>query len=144
MPDFSGLRVLLVEDEAAVALLLEDMLEELGCEVAASVARLSKGFDAVEKGQFHLAVLDVNVNGEQVFPLARLLSERGIPFVFSTGYGAAALPADLANRPVVPKPFSISDLRRSIAAAFDEQPACGGDARASGNHLKGDVHGPPG
>jgi two-component SAPR family response regulator len=118
MRDLSGLRVLVVEDEGPIALLIEDMLDELGCNVVASVARLTKAFETAENKEVEFAVLDVNVNGEQIFPFARLLSERGVPFIFSTGYGAAGLPPDLANRPVVAKPFSLSELSRSIAAAM--------------------------
>lgn len=119
MGEFAGLGVLLVEDEGGVALLLEDMLEELGCEVAASVARISRALEAVRSQSFDFAVLDVNVGGETSFDLARMLLERGTPVVFSTGYGATGLPADLASCPVVTKPFTLESLHRKIRECMD-------------------------
>lgn len=118
MDDLSGLRVLLVEDEGGVALLIEDMLEDLGCEVVASAARLSRAYEALQSQPLDLVVLDVNVAGEASFDFARLLVERGIPFVFSTGYGGGGLPADFQNRPVLAKPFKLSDLHHVIAATL--------------------------
>ncbi|MCO6418074.1 response regulator [Siccirubricoccus sp. KC 17139] len=121
MDDFPGLRVLLVEDEGGVALLLEDMLEELGCVVVASAARLAHAYEAVQAKLLDLVVLDVNVAGEASFDLARMLVQRGIPFVFSTGYGSSGLPADLRNQLVLAKPFGLPDLRQSIAAALPKR-----------------------
>ena len=118
MAEFAELRVLLVEDEGGVALLLEAMLEELGCEIANSVARVARAFEAVEAGAFDLAVLDVNVGGETSFDLARLLIERRTPIVFSTGYGASGLPEDLRSLPVLSKPFSLEGLRSAIREAL--------------------------
>lgn len=115
MADLAGTRVLLVEDEGAVALLLESMLEDLGCEIVASAGRIPRALQAVRELQFDLAVLDVNVAGETSFELARLLAERGIPFIFSTGYGSAGLPEDLGERPVLSKPFALEDLRRRLS-----------------------------
>ncbi|HYC97459.1 response regulator [Brevundimonas sp.] len=114
MTEVTRVRVLLVEDEGGIALLLEDMLEELGCEIVASVARISGALDVAASQAFDLAVLDVNVAGETSFDLARLLLERGTPFVFSTGYGATGLPADLASCPVLSKPFTLENLRQKI------------------------------
>lgn len=123
MGDLSGLRVLLVEDEGGVALLIEDMLEDLGCEVVASAARLSRAYEALRSQPIDLAVLDVNLAGEASFDLARMLVERNIPFVFSTGYGGGGLPADLQNQPVIAKPFNQSELQRVIAAALARGPS---------------------
>ena len=114
MSEVVGRRVLLVEDEGGVALLLEDMLEELGWEIAASVARVPRAMDAVRAQSFDLAILDVNVAGETSFDLARILLGRGTPLVFSTGYGASGLPADLASCPVLSKPFTRDKLQRAI------------------------------
>lgn len=116
MTGLAGLRVLIVEDEGLVALMLEDLLEELGCVVAASVARLEAAWSAIEAARFELAVLDVNVAGETSFNLARELVQRGVPFVFSTGYGAAGLPADLQNQRVLTKPFDRDALRAAATA----------------------------
>jgi DNA-binding response OmpR family regulator len=114
MNKLSNVRVLVVEDDAAIAMLIEDMLDELGYEIGASVARLAKAFEVLDSLDFDVAILDVNVDGEPVFPLARRLSEQGKPIVFSTGYGRAGLPAEFANYPVLAKPFSMSELQRVL------------------------------
>jgi CheY-like chemotaxis protein len=119
MTDLAGLRALVVEDEAAVALLIEDMLSELGCEVIASVARLAKACVVARTSVFDFAVLDLNLAGEPAFPVADILRERQIPFVFSTGYGTKGLPADYAGYPALAKPFVIAELRRQIVRALD-------------------------
>ena len=99
MSPLAGTRVLVVEDEGAIALLIEEMLEEFGCEVVASVARLAAACEIAGSVQVDLAILDVNLAGERVFPVADILRERQIPFLFSTGYGAIGLPAEYAARP---------------------------------------------
>jgi CheY-like chemotaxis protein len=115
-----GLRVLLVEDEGGVALLIEDMLADLGCEVVASAARLSRAYEALQSQELDLVVLDINVAGETSFDFGRMLAKRGIAFVFSTGYGSVGLPADLQNLPVLTKPFKLADLRQLIAATLPQ------------------------
>src|ERR1051325_3229252 len=103
---FSGLRALLVEDEGSIALMLEDMLGALGCEIAASVARLAQACTVARTHSFDFAILDVNLGGELSFPFALILRERGIPFLFSTGYGEGAVPPEFGTYPVLNKPFS--------------------------------------
>jgi CheY-like chemotaxis protein len=115
---FEGLKVLLVEDEGSIAFLIEDMLQELGFEIAASVATLAGACKAAETGAFDFAVLDVNLNGERAFPAAEILRARNIPFVFSTGYGSIGLPPEFLGHPVVTKPFSAEQLRAKISSAF--------------------------
>lgn len=90
MTVFSGISVLLVEDESAIAMLIEEMLEDLGCTVVASVAQLAKALQIAKVLEVDLAILDVNLAGERVFPVAQVLRERHIPFLFSTGYAPAA------------------------------------------------------
>lgn len=119
MAELTGLRVLLVEDEGGVALLLENMLEELGCELVGSVARISRAMEAARSRPLDFAILDVNVAGETSFDLARSLRERGTPFVFSTGYGASGLPADLADCAVLAKPFTLDSLRRKMLETLE-------------------------
>jgi CheY-like chemotaxis protein len=118
MVDLSGVRVLVVEDESVVAFLLEDMLETLGCVVVASVGRLEQAQSEARRVTVDVALLDVNIIGGLVFPLVPTLMERGIPFAFSTGYGAAGMPAHLADRPVLGKPYGIKDLERTLLAAL--------------------------
>ncbi|AZE89200.1 response regulator [Pseudomonas orientalis] len=115
MTSFTGIRVLLVEDEGAIAMLIEEMLEDLGCTVVASVAHLAKALQVADVVEVDVAILDVNLAGERVFPAARILRSRNIPFLFSTGYGASGLPEEFADCPVLHKPFAESDLRLKVA-----------------------------
>lgn len=105
-------RVLIVEDEIVVALFLEDVLVEFGYEVAGVVSHLD---DALAREiDYDLAVLDVHINGRNVFDFADLLAGRGIPFVFATGYGERGIPERHRGRPVLQKPFQPADLKRML------------------------------
>ncbi len=115
--DLNGLRILVVEDEAAISLLLEDMLLDFGCEVVGPAARLSAALDAVSREQVDLAILDVNVAGEPIYPVAEALAKREIPFVFSTGYGSAGIRDTFRDRPVLQKPFAQHDLKQKLLMA---------------------------
>jgi CheY-like chemotaxis protein len=120
--NLKGRRVLVVEDDPLVAMLLVDMLEAIGCEIAAVASRLD---DALEKAQhlsFDLAILDVNLDGANTFRVAELLSKRAIGFVFATGYGKACLPADFTNAPVLQKPFVERDVARALRRAASSRP----------------------
>ncbi|HYD43867.1 MAG TPA: response regulator [Phenylobacterium sp.] len=118
MAELAGLRALLVEDEGGVALLIEDMLRELGCEVAASVATLSRALSIAGSGAFDFAVLDVNLDGEPVFPVAEVLRSRRLPFLFSTGYGRVGVPETFSDYEVLNKPFALDDLERKLRLAL--------------------------
>ena len=116
--DLAGRRVLVIEDESMVMMLLQDMLEDIGCVVVGSASRIA---DATEKARslaFDVAILDVNLNGERTFPIGAMLAERGVGFVFATGYGTASLPPGLAGTPVLQKPFQQEDLERALRAAL--------------------------
>ena len=115
--DLNGLRVLVVEDEAAISLLLEDMLLDFGCQVIGPAARLSAALDMIESEVPDLAILDVNVAGEPIYPVAEALHRHGVPFVFSTGYGSAGIKDAFRERPVLQKPFAQHDLRQKLLAA---------------------------
>lgn len=117
-PGLSGLRVLVVEDEGFVALLIEDMLQDLGCVIAASVARLTEALETAATAEVDLAVLDVNLDGETVLPVVEILRVRQIPLILSTGYGASGLPQEFAGHPVLCKPFSMAELQQKITAAL--------------------------
>jgi len=117
MPDTCSLKVLVVEDESLVALDIENMLEEMGCKVVASVPRLVRALDLASRLDFDLAVLDINLAGEVVYPLAFRLAARKIPFVFSTGYSTASLPPELSDRPILKKPVMLANLKRAVAMA---------------------------
>jgi CheY-like chemotaxis protein len=106
-------RVLIVEDEIIVALFLEDMLGEFGYEVAGVASRLD---DAMGRPpDYDAAVLDVHLNGRNVFDFADALAARGTPFVFATGYGERGIPERHRGRPVLQKPFQPIDLKRALA-----------------------------
>jgi CheY-like chemotaxis protein len=110
-------RVLVVEDEALVSIMLEDMLSDLGCVVVGPAASLAAALALAGTEEVAAAVLDVNLGGQTVFPVADILASRGVPFVFATGYGRAGLrPADAA-RPVVQKPYSLSELKAKLTFA---------------------------
>ncbi|HZG09641.1 MAG TPA: response regulator [Allosphingosinicella sp.] len=116
--NLSGLRVLLVEDEAIIAMTAEDMLEELGCTVSASASSFADALAAAEGAAFDLALLDINLNGVESLPVAALLREKGRPFVFTTGYGAAGLGREYADVPLVTKPYQLGDLEAAIGRAL--------------------------
>jgi CheY-like chemotaxis protein len=105
-----GVRVLVVEDEYFVAILIEEILESAGCIVTGPIPRLPEALDAVGHDDYDAAVLDVNLAGERINPVADALSERNVPFLFVTGYGANALPSEYAERPHLCKPFRMGDL----------------------------------
>jgi CheY-like chemotaxis protein len=107
-------RLLLVEDEALIALMLEDMVESMGFAVTALAPRVALGVALAESGQFDAAILDVNVAGENVEPVAERLAARGVPFIFATGYGEAGVPLRYRDRPVVAKPFRVEQLEAAL------------------------------
>ncbi len=113
-------RVVLVEDEPLLMMVLEDVLEQLGYRLAGSAARLDEALALVATDAFDAAVLDVNLGGEASFPVADLLLERGIPFVFTTGYGAAGIPEKYASVPLLAKPFRQHDIERVLASLATE------------------------
>ena len=110
MTKLEGVRVLVVEDEFLVAVLLEEMLQSAGCVVSGPVSRVADALNAVDCDSYDAAVLDVNLAGERIDQVADALSRRNVPFLFVTGYSAASLPADFAERPRVCKPFKMADL----------------------------------
>lgn len=112
-----SLRVLVVEDEALVAMLVEDMLIDMGHQVVAVAHRLEAGMSAVERDGFDVAVLDVNLNDVKSFPIADALASRGVPFVFATGYGLAGIDARFVGTPTISKPFDERRLAAAIATA---------------------------
>ena len=108
--ELRGLRVLVVEDEALIAFLLEDLLAELGCRVVGPAARLGAALALARDEDLDCAILDVNIGGEPVHPVAEILAERGIPFIFATGYGEARGESRFGRRPVLAKPFKPEEI----------------------------------
>jgi len=108
-------RVLVVEDEYLIRMLLEDMLGDLGYSVAAAVGSIAEAREFASTGEFNAAILDVNLDGQEIFPVADILAERSLPFVFVTGYGERSLPERYRDRPALQKPFQAEQLDSALA-----------------------------
>jgi CheY-like chemotaxis protein len=119
----SPARILLVEDEYLIRMLLEDMLTDLGHTVAAAVGTIAEGKEMAANGDFDCAVLDVNLDGQEIFPVADILIKRNVPFVFVTGYGESSLPDAYRGRPALQKPFQTERLEQTLAAMLSKSPA---------------------
>jgi CheY-like chemotaxis protein len=115
--ELAGLRVLLIEDEVVIAMTAEDMLEEIGCLVTAQATNFNEALDNASRDNFDLALLDVNLNGVMSLPVARLLREKGKPFIFTTGYGNVGLESEFSDIIVVSKPYTIRTLENAIQTA---------------------------
>ena len=113
-PRLDGLSVLVVEDEAPIALQLEDMLSELGCTVVGPASRVAQALQLLNDEKVDAAVLDLNIAGDLVYPVADALENRGLPYIFATGYGAAGLTEPYLNQTVLEKPFQ----RRALLQAL--------------------------
>ncbi|WP_117193349.1 response regulator [Rhizobium terrae] len=109
-----GLNVLVVEDEMLVALLTEDILRELGHGVAGIAPRVSSAMSIIDTGGIDIALLDINLGAEKSFPVADTLEEKGIPFIFITGYGPAGLEGRYPGRTVLNKPFTPDELHAAL------------------------------
>jgi len=118
-------RVLLVEDEALIAMLLEDMLSDLGCDVIATAPQIDEAVALARTETIDLAIVDINLRGVPAYPVACALRERRIPFAFVTGYGAAGTDPAYRDVPVLQKPFrgehleSIVQLLRTQGCTAD-------------------------
>ena len=107
-------RVLVVEDEYLIRMLLEDMLADIGYTIAGAVGTIAEARQHAVSDAFDVAILDVNLDGEEVFPVADILAKRGLPFVFVTGYGEGSLPASYRGRPALQKPFQAEQLKATL------------------------------
>ena len=113
-----GGSVFLVEDEVMIRMMVADMLEELGYNVAAEAGEIGDALKLAQSVEFDLAILDVNVNGKVISPVADVIAARNRPFIFATGYGSSGLPAEYRDRPALQKPFQIETLCRAIEHAL--------------------------
>ena len=114
--DTAARRIFIVEDEFLIRMLLEDMLGDLGHAVAGSVGSIDEAQALASTVDCDCAMLDVNLDGQQVYPVADILSARGLPFAFVTGYGDDGLMDGYRHCPTLQKPFQVEDLRRTIAS----------------------------
>ena len=110
----NGLKVLVVEDEMLVSMLVEDMLSDLGCTVVGPAAELEEAMSLAQNAEIDLALLDVNLGGRPIFPVADTLKARGVPFAFASGYGEAGLSEDHRGAAVLQKPFREADLAKAL------------------------------
>jgi len=117
-PMLVGKRVLIVEDELLVALLIEDLLVDLGCTPVGPYGSVATALEAARTAELDLAILDVNLDGELVYPVADTLILRHVPFLFLSGYGNEAIPPGHPEWRVCAKPFKSADLERMLTAAL--------------------------
>jgi DNA-binding NtrC family response regulator len=106
--------VFLVEDEALIRMMMVDMVEELGHIVVAEAANIQEASALAETAEFEIAILDVNVGGERIDPVAEIIAGRGLPFIFASGYGAVGAPQRFRDRPILQKPFQLEWLGKAI------------------------------
>lgn len=115
----SGLKVLIVEDESLVSMLIEDALADLGCRVVGVASGVDEALDKAATLPLDAAILDVNLHGKQTVAVAEILKKRGVPFLFATGYGVSGLPGDFQDTPFLQKPFHEADLERVLRQTLE-------------------------
>lgn len=118
----AGGSVFLVEDEVMIRMMVADMLDELGYRVVAESGEIGEAIKLAQSAEFDIAILDVNVNGKVISPVAEVLQARDLPFIFATGYGAQGLPEEFRNRPTLQKPFQMETLAQMIERTLKSPP----------------------
>jgi len=111
-----GTRILVVEDELMIRMLLDGMLSDLGYTMTAEAGAIDDAMRLAKQADFDAAILDVNLNGEPITPVVEILVERGLPFVFATGYGQRGVPEAYRTSPTLQKPFQVEALAQALAA----------------------------
>lgn len=112
--NLDGISVLIVEDERLQATALQAALEDAGASVIGPVGQVEDAWDIIDLPQLDCAVLDVNVHGEMIFPVADALLEHDVPVIFVTAYAEEQLPRRYLGLPVFRKPLSLEPLTRTI------------------------------
>ena len=110
----ANLRVLVVEDDLAIAVLIEEVLQDIGCVVVGPVGKLDAALQLASDEDLDAAILDITIRGGKVFPVVQHLQARGVPFALASGYGDWALPESLRNQPRLVKPFTAGDLMAQV------------------------------
>jgi DNA-binding response OmpR family regulator len=118
--DITGCRVLVVEDETLIAVLIEEVLNEMGCEIVGPIAKLETALQMAKNGSFDIALLDVTIRGGKVYPVAEVLMARGVPFILASGYGDWALPSSLRDQRRLTKPFAEAELKEQVRLLYRE------------------------
>lgn len=114
-PVLTGQRILIVEDQAILAFEMRALLQQLGCDVVGPVATLAQALEAARTEPLDGAILDVNLDGELIYPVADILRERHVSFLLATGFGIEALPQRFLRSPILEKPFVFDALERMAA-----------------------------
>ncbi|HEX7761089.1 MAG TPA: hypothetical protein VF459_16405, partial [Caulobacteraceae bacterium] len=120
--DVRGMKILVVEDSVLLAIELESGLTEAGADVVGVAATLEEA-QAMLTLTFDVAVLDANLNGESVTPVAAVLASRGVPFIFATGYRDADITTEAFSAPVVRKPYNVHQIAAALVQAVGDQKA---------------------
>jgi CheY-like chemotaxis protein len=116
--ELSNRRVLVVEDEMMIAMLIEDMLDEFGCKLVGPATNVPRALELIAKEKVEIAVLDLNLGGEDTYAIAEALQQKNVPFIFATGYGSTGVRQEHGNRRVLQKPFQARDLESALAEAL--------------------------
>jgi CheY-like chemotaxis protein len=119
----AGVRVLVVEDEMMVAMLLEDMLSDIGCTPVGPARTVKSALKLIEQAGFDIAILDLNLSGDETYPIADVLAARAIPFAFASGYVSSGLRQEYRRIPFLQKPFQQRELAQILAAVLSGRPA---------------------
>ena len=122
MAETQKCRILVVEDEAAISILMEDMLLDLGVEMVGPASRLDSALQLAREADFDAAILDINIAGVQSYPVGDVLRGRGIPVIFATGYGSSILPERFKSCPILHKPFDIHRFSQVLHTALADSP----------------------
>jgi DNA-binding NtrC family response regulator len=112
-----SMRVLVVEDELMIRMLLQDMLDDLGHTLAGEAGHIDEAMTLARQADFDIAILDVNLGGQPISPVVEVLIARGLPFVFATGYGQRGVPEPYRMIPTLQKPFQADALALALEAA---------------------------
>jgi DNA-binding NtrC family response regulator len=112
------LSVFLVEDETLILMMVAEMIVEMGHTVVAEASNIKQALSLAETANFDIAILDVNLGGEQIEPVAKVISRRNLPFIVASGYGVAVAEEHFRGRPIIQKPFISAKLAEAIEAAL--------------------------
>jgi CheY-like chemotaxis protein len=117
--ELSNRKVLVVEDEMMIAMLIEDMLDEFGCKLVGPATNVPRALELIGKESIDVAVLDLNLDGKDTYAVEDALQRKNVPFIFATGYGSTGLRQEYGNRPVLQKPFQARDLETALTEALN-------------------------